>query len=127
MYCVGTGFGFFDLGTPLGRVSVGICMDLNPFPPAIWNSREGPYELASFAIDNDTRLVIILCAWMDSRTHTEKPWDLKTVDYWVARLLPLWERTNNQQAGRDTIVIICNRAGLDGGAVCFIFVGITWI
>ena len=115
MHTVGTGFGIFDIGDPLGRVSVGICMDLNPFPPAIWNSREGPYELASFAIDNDTRLLIILCAWLDSKIHPEEAWDRETVNCWLARLLPLWRRINNQQMERDTIVVICNRAGADGG------------
>lgn len=112
---LGTGFGLFNLGDPLGRISLGICMDLNPFPPAVWSSREGPYELANFAIDNNTRLLIILCAWLDSKAHPEEPWDKETVNYWLARLLPLWKRINEQQVEQDTVVVICNRAGADGG------------
>ncbi|KAF8513774.1 hydrolase [Gautieria morchelliformis] len=110
----GTGFGLLDLGHPLGRISLGICMDLNPFPPAIWNTEEGPYELANFAIDNDTRLVVILCAWLDSKAHPEEPWDRQTLNYWIARLLPLWRQVDDRQTERDTIVAICNRAGADG-------------
>jgi protein N-terminal amidase len=113
---LGTGFGQFDLGDPLGRISLGICMDLNPFPPAVWTSREGPYELANFAINHNTRLLIILCAWLDSKAYPDEPWDKQTVDYWLARLLPLWRRTNGQQAKPDTVVVICNRAGADGGS-----------
>jgi protein N-terminal amidase len=90
-------------------------MDLNPQPPAIWTSKEGPYELASFAIDNDTRLLVILCAWLDSKEHTEDQWDRQTVDYWLARLLPLWRHIDDQQTEKDTIVAICNRTGADGG------------
>jgi protein N-terminal amidase len=113
---VGAGFGLLDLGNPLGRISLGICMDLNPFPPAIWNSEEGPYELASFVIDNDTRLVVILCAWLDSKAHPEEPWDRQTLNYWIARLFPLWRHVDDRQTERETIVAICNRAGADGGS-----------
>lgn len=116
---LGTGFGLFDLGNPLGRASLGICMDLNPFPPFVWDSKEGPYELASFSIENDTNLLIILCAWLDSKEHPEQPWDKNTVDYWLARLLPLWRRIGDQQVARDTIVVICNRAGAEGGSYYF--------
>ncbi|KAF8583336.1 carbon-nitrogen hydrolase [Ramaria rubella] len=112
--CEGSGFGLIDLKPPLGRVSLGICMDLNPSPPAVWTSKDGPYELASFALDNNTRLLVILCAWLDSKEHTDKPWDTQTVNYWIARLLPLWRRMDDKQAEQDTIVAICNRSGVDG-------------
>ena len=39
----GTGFATFDLPPPLGTLSLGICMDLNVQPPALWDDLDaGP-------------------------------------------------------------------------------------
>lgn len=112
---IGSGFGLFELGNPIGRVSLGICMDLNPFPPAIWTSQDGPYELANFACDNAVSLLVVLCAWLDSKKDPDANWDLSTVHYWLARLLPLWRRIRDTQFQNEIIVVMCNRAGSEGG------------
>ncbi|KAF8505365.1 carbon-nitrogen hydrolase [Hysterangium stoloniferum] len=110
----GSGFSVFDLGDCLGRMSLGICMDLNPFPPCIWMSIQGPYELAEFALDNKTSLVVILCAWLDSEENLENRWDTQTLNYWLARLLPLWQKVNGKRNEQETIVVISNRSGVEG-------------
>ena len=45
----GSGFLTLRLPPPLGKVTIAICMDLNPSPPSSWSSLEdGPYELAEY-------------------------------------------------------------------------------
>ncbi|KAH9841390.1 carbon-nitrogen hydrolase [Rhodofomes roseus] len=118
----GTGFVTFDLPPPLGTVTLAICMDLNPFPPFQWNLDEGPYELATHCIDTRSNLLILLNAWLDSGNEEDEDMDWQTMNYWAARLRPLWvkpllnghgdhTRDSHAQPGEDTVVIVCNRCG----------------
>jgi len=91
-------------------------MDLNPSTSAVWTSIEdGPYELASFAMDQNTELLIILCAWLDSEKSPGERWDISTANYWVARLYPLWKGRKDQKNNKETVVVLCNRSGSEGG------------
>ncbi|KAF8073961.1 carbon-nitrogen hydrolase [Lyophyllum atratum] len=48
------------------NITIGICMDLNPQPPALWTSAEGPFELADYTAKNRSRLLVLLNAWLYS-------------------------------------------------------------
>jgi protein N-terminal amidase len=102
--------------------------DLNPQPPTPWRLAEGPYELADYCLQNNTRLLILLCSWLDSKEEGKQ--DMGTVQYWAARLRPLWTNGNDEDEGEDeedesdfdtavngeeTIVAICNRSGEENG------------
>jgi len=127
----GTGFATFSLPSPLHTVSLGICMDLNPQPPTPWRLAEGPYELADSCLKNETRLLILLCSWLDSKEYLEENPDMSTVQYWAARLRPLWTNSDNEDLegydnesnsdtvvnGQETIVVICNRSGEENGTL----------
>jgi protein N-terminal amidase len=121
---IGTGFACFpNLASPLSTLSLGICMDLNPAPEhADWPA---PCELASFALANRSRVLVIICAWLQSEGDPNSPWCLTTINYWLARLLPLWNKDSpdlipidDYPAPEDhdeTIVVLCNRTGLERG------------
>ncbi|KAF8625930.1 hypothetical protein AX17_006656 [Amanita inopinata Kibby_2008] len=115
----GTGFVTFKLPAPLGNVTLGICMDLNPQTSA-WSLENGPYELAEYCLSKGTNTLIMVNAWLDSGNMEVEEHDLQTVRYWVARLRPLW--ANDQRSSnsvpvpkhvekRDVIVVVCNRIG----------------
>ena len=56
----GTGFTTFHLPPPLNTVSLGICMDLNVQPPAVWDDLDGgPYELAAYCAARRTRVLVL--------------------------------------------------------------------
>ncbi|QRW06435.1 carbon-nitrogen hydrolase [Ceratobasidium sp. AG-Ba] len=111
----GSGFSTFTTSVEsLGKVSVAICMDLNPHPPNVWASIEGPYEIADYCIENNVDTLVLLCAWLRSSYYDDsdagQSFDSNTVNYWIARLRPLWH------AGTDKYtVIICNRTGTERG------------
>lgn len=94
-------------------------MDLNPFPPREWTLSNGPYELASYCLEESktgkerTNVLVLLNAWLDSQSEPNERWDLATLGYWQARLQPLWEEDNSHLG--ETIVAICNRTGQDDG------------
>ncbi|KAI5119041.1 hypothetical protein M0805_005907 [Coniferiporia weirii] len=122
-----------ELPLELQTLSMGICMDLNPHPPSLWTLAGGPYEIADYcrsAVDKPrTNILVLLNAWLDSKEDEDSKWDLQTLNYWIARLRPLWdiehvanESGNNKEgpsgsAGerfpKETIVVICNRCGSD--------------
>jgi protein N-terminal amidase len=121
----GTGYAnFSNLLGPLDTLSLGICMDLNPLPTSIeWPA---PCELASFALSRRSRVLVLLCAWLDSDQHPDDvKWDLTTVVYWRQRLLPLWSTDSPDLRPMpeylapsdhdETIVVICNRIGTERG------------
>ena len=62
----GTGFATFTLPPPLRRLTLGICMDLNAQPPALWSVAEGPYEIAEHARKEGSGLLVLLNNWLDS-------------------------------------------------------------
>ncbi|KAG9125772.1 Carbon-nitrogen hydrolase [Ceratobasidium sp. 392] len=108
----GSGFSTFTTSVQaFGTLSVAICMDLNPHPPNMWTSMDGPYELADYCIENEVQTLVLLCAWLDSGRSEDTPFDGSTASYWIARLRPFW------YAGTDKYtVIICNRTGTERGS-----------
>lgn len=114
----GTGFMTLHLPAPLNTVSLGICMDLNCQPPSEWGLETGPYEIADHCIDNQSNVLILLNAWLDSKEQEESDEDWRVLNYWAARLRPLWvteqsAESDPAQPAKDhnTIVVVCNRCG----------------
>lgn len=138
----GSGFGTFSLPSPLSTLSIGICMDLNTLPtsPAWTSLEDGPYELAEYALQNNAKVLVLLNAWLYSSQPQDEGDDGKhdwnTLQYWAARLRPLWAKTSasegtitsdgeaekdneeesDNEAGQETIVVICNRSGTENGS-----------
>ena len=129
----GDGFATFSLPSPLRTMGLGICMDLNPQIPE-WRLAEGPYEIADYCISKKANLLILLNAWLDSGKETEEVNDWSTLNYWAARLRPLWtdgsegsaseddtsedqpdSKADSEQRGDETVVVICNRSGEENG------------
>jgi hypothetical protein len=141
-------------------------MDLNAQPPAEWTTAEGPYELADHCVENKTNLLVLLNAWLDSGIQEDGDLiaersedgyeengeeenneemtgpDWSTLDFWTARLWPLWRRQRgstrtitsqssesdeDEQDGdmrqtedkdsHETIVVACNRTGEENGTL----------
>ncbi|KAK7690121.1 hypothetical protein QCA50_006770 [Cerrena zonata] len=120
----GTGFMTLHLPQPLGTVCLGICMDLNTQPPAVWSYDYGPYEMADHCIQQNANVLILLNAWLDSKQEPEKDRDWSTLEYWAARLRPLWSESDDgfSKEGQSSLnepkktnVIICNRTGEENG------------
>jgi protein N-terminal amidase len=144
----GTGFTTMMLPHPLGLTTLAICNDLNVQEPAMWETLEGgPYELAQHCLRSGTRLLILLNAWLhpdedgeesdtgsaDSRTmprnnrdtdEMEPSWEV--MNYWAARLHPLWatvesaakkkdKKLGEHKAPDELLVVICNRFGDECG------------
>ncbi|KAG8717531.1 Carbon-nitrogen hydrolase [Ceratobasidium sp. 395] len=108
----GSGFSTFSTSVQaFGAISVAICMDLNPHPPNVWTSMDGPYELADYCIENEVQTLVLLCAWLDSGRSEDTPFDGSTASYWIARLRPLWHSGTDKYT-----VIICNRTGTERGS-----------
>lgn len=115
-------------------------MDLNTQPPALW-TLDGPYEIADFALEKKANMLILLNAWLDSGEESEEAKDWRTLNFWAARLRPLWagttelederegedsdsdthselrgdSETDTTALGHETIVVICNRSGRENG------------
>jgi len=108
----GTGFAAFDLKGV--RYALGICMDLNPDRNVTsWSMEEGPFELADFVIKENARVLILICAWLDSKENSgsgAEDADTSTLRFWVARLDPLWKSHRG-----DRVVLIANRCGEEDG------------
>ena len=105
-------------------------MDLNTLPGNSWTSLEdGPYELASYAVQKDTKVLFLVNNWLLSEQPTapgdDGKHDWNTVEYWAARLRPLWakhgdagnrkEEGDERVKGEETIVVVCNRSGVENG------------
>ena len=133
MFALGTGFATYSLPHPLHTMALGICMDLNAQPPADWTIEDGPYELADHCIETKANILLILNAWLDSDREINDTKDWATMNYWVARLRPLWARSEELEEeddesdrdgsedeetlpeGHETIVVVCNRSGHENG------------
>lgn len=110
-------------------------MDLNPQPPAEWTAH-GPYEVANHCLKTHSNILIMLNAWLDTKEDEENDCDWLTVNYWAARLRPLWVKTVDSGSsnssddaeesssedtvrtaddGVETLVVICNRSGEENG------------
>jgi protein N-terminal amidase len=109
-------------------------MDLNAAPPAMWNYPEGPYELADHCLSQNANTLILLNAWLDSGKDENDDHDWHTINFWAARLRPLWVNSatlNNPTGDLDdpqgttlntngdaqdnalVRVVICNRTGIE--------------
>ncbi|KAK2628543.1 hypothetical protein QTJ16_001646 [Diplocarpon rosae] len=99
----------------LGKVSMGICMDLNPYKfEAPWNAWEFGYHVLRV----EANLVILSMAWLTredagSFSRTPREPDMETMSYWLARLEPLIRA----EAQGEIIVIFANRCGTEGEVV----------
>ncbi|KAL2021506.1 hypothetical protein VTK56DRAFT_7139 [Thermocarpiscus australiensis] len=109
------GHGFYgDLLGNLGRVAMGICMDINPYKfEAPWHA----YEFAFHILEVRANLVIVSMAWLtneDRSTFTSFPKDpdLNTLTYWVRRLEPVIRA----ERAEEIIVVFCNRCGIEDDA-----------
>ncbi|RPD62257.1 carbon-nitrogen hydrolase [Lentinus tigrinus ALCF2SS1-7] len=128
----GTGFITFHLPPPLNVVSLAICMDLNVQPPAMWDLTLGPYEIAEYCIAQKTNLLVLLNAWLDSKSSPDEDTDWQTINYWATRLRPLWAKVAKEDAkaeadghassseegrkpGEELVVVVCNRCGEENG------------
>ena len=117
----GHGFTVIDLPPPLGKTTIAICNDLNVQAPAVWDSIEhGPYELARHCMQEGTRLLVVLNAWLKSDTDEneesgderkdegegsevdvdgdshQQP-DRSVLHYWAVRLRPTWAGDNETE------------------------------
>ncbi|KAK1538413.1 N-terminal amidase [Colletotrichum paranaense] len=108
--------GFYRGTIPgLGRTSIGICMDINPYKfEAPWHA----HEFAFHVMESYSNLVIMSMAWLtraDAQVFTSTPNepDMDTLTYWVARLEPLIRSENDD----EIIVVFCNRTGIEDDAV----------
>lgn len=100
----GPGFEYVD--TPLGRICVAICMDMNPY--CMYGAPFEAFELASFCRDAKVDTLIMTTAWLHPDSDEESPVvsRLPSVDmimYWALRLSPMH--------GLKARTIICNRVG----------------
>lgn len=104
-------------------------MDLNPQPPAEWTSAAGPYELADHCVKHKSKLLVLLNAWLDPTvadpdaaqddndsegqddaakedegdgSDDEEP-EWSTLNYWSARLRPLWRSNGRRRGSNETI------------------------
>ncbi|EKM51564.1 uncharacterized protein PHACADRAFT_150048 [Phanerochaete carnosa HHB-10118-sp] len=129
----GTGFATYKLPHPIHTMALGICMDLNAQPPALWTLKDGPYEIAQHCIEKRANVLLLLNAWLDSDVEPDDAKDWSTLNFWVARLRPLWARSeefsdadsdedasevakpDDELPGPETIVIVCNRCGKENG------------
>lgn len=122
----GPGFQYVDL-PDLGRVGVGICMDLNPYR---FSEPFEKYELATWSLENKIDVLAMPMAWLSSRGRKrklangtitddrpldlEKP-DLDVIQYWAARCEPLWRKASNDSLGHQMLFITANRTGKESG------------
>ncbi|KAJ3290825.1 hypothetical protein HK104_006505 [Borealophlyctis nickersoniae] len=110
----GSGFLSVDVGG-LGKVGIGICMDLNPYR---FTAPFEAYEFATFHCTHNTQLVICSMAWILSHDPTDVTLDAEqpshdTLVYWVRRLSPLAEKTREE--GSRVVVVVSNRVGTENG------------
>lgn len=100
----------------LGNVTLGICMDINPYK---FTSPWSDYEFAKTALRSQCSIVCVSMAWLCHLTPTElvqdpgQP-DVATVAYWVERFQPLVEANGH----RPVYIILANRCGMEKG-LCY--------
>jgi len=92
-------------------------MDLNVQRPLEWKSIEGPYEIASHCIAENSNLLILLDAWLESPEDIGEDYAWTTMNFWALRLVPLWEQREGVSATeqREMNVVVCNRTGNESG------------
>lgn len=111
-----TGFYCDTLGS-LGKVGLGICMDINPYQfSAQWDK----YEFAHHVLEGGAKLVVMSMAWLTTLPKEEMALlpgspALETVSYWLQRFSPAIEAT--KAGGEDVTVVFSNRIGVERNEV----------
>lgn len=102
------GSGFSSLSVQgLGRVGVGICMDVNP---CRFEAPFEAFEFAHFQAKENSELLILSMAWL--RNPSESASNHSLLDYWLTRLLPwIQQEQRVDSVERRRTVAICNRTG----------------
>lgn len=102
----------------IGPVTLGICMDINPYKfLAPWEA----YEFANTALSSQTPLICVSMAWLchlspvELMAEPDQP-DVATVAYWVERFQPIIEASRERDGA--TYVLLANRCGVEKG-VCY--------
>ncbi|WVR03299.1 hypothetical protein IAU60_000290 [Kwoniella sp. DSM 27419] len=126
----GDGFVHFDLPEPLGRVALGICMDMNPKDfIAPWDA----FELANYCRDQSVDMLVVPMNWLTPPAeppNDRSPEDPQSpsesnLNYWAARLQPLHDPTpgyatpggelEDPVGGKEVVFVACNRTGTEEG------------
>ncbi|GAB7362431.1 hypothetical protein MBLNU230_g2753t1 [Neophaeotheca triangularis] len=95
----------------LGNVSMGICMDINPYRfTAPWTA----YEFATHCVKKQTNLVVLSMAWLTRLLPEElmkepRQPDMTTVAYWLERFYPFTVEPEG-----DVTIVFANRTGIEG-------------
>lgn len=92
-------------------------MDLNVQKPSEWKPIEGPYEIASYCVAENSNLLVLLNAWLESPDDIGEDHAWTTLNFWAHRLRPLWEQHKGDSVNdqRETNVVVCNRTGNENG------------
>jgi protein N-terminal amidase len=73
--------------------------------------------VADYCLTQNTVLLVLLNAWLDSEEEPDGDYDMHTMDYWAERLRPLWLKSS--PASQETLVVVCNRGGDENGKTPF--------
>ncbi|KAL0583150.1 hypothetical protein ABG067_006917 [Albugo candida] len=108
------GDGFKSLYCPAlqKHVSLGICMDINPYN---FTAPFDKYEFGNNVVkENPSELVIFTCAWSDFDSEQEDV--MPTLQYWASRLKPIIEALKSEMFGFENCYFVCsNRTGTENG------------
>ncbi|PSN70996.1 N-terminal asparagine amidohydrolase-like protein [Corynespora cassiicola Philippines] len=100
----------------LGKVTLGICMDINPYKfIAAWED----FEFANKALKENSQLVCVSMAWLSNLSPAElakdpAEADIATVAYWMERFQPFVEHAREQ----PVYIVLANRCGMEK-SVCY--------
>ncbi|KAF2092618.1 carbon-nitrogen hydrolase [Rhizodiscina lignyota] len=100
-----------DLGTPLGQIHHGICMDINPYKFIDYTK----YEFATAALSAKAPTIVLSMAWLTNLSPDElaldpnKP-DMNTFAYWMDRFWPV------NRGMEEVTMIFANRCGVEDNA-----------
>ncbi|KDN35892.1 carbon-nitrogen hydrolase [Tilletiaria anomala UBC 951] len=120
------GFEYVNL-PDLGRLAVGICMDLNPYE---FKAPFEAFELSRFAAQHRADILAVPMNWLlpteeiepelqvsasaNSHANPLLP-SVSTINYWAWRCAPLCEPNGEGAVGHQTVVIAANRCGKEKG------------
>jgi len=111
------GRAFFSGDIPgLGKMAMGICMDLNPYR---FRTPFQKFEFANHVLSSSADLVVMPMAWLTNQppstlvTHPLEP-DADTLAYWIQRLQPVIDR--GSAGDKEVIFIAANRTGSEDKA-----------
>ncbi|KAF2181763.1 N-terminal asparagine amidohydrolase-like protein [Zopfia rhizophila CBS 207.26] len=101
----------------LGQVTLGICMDINPYKFITpWTD----YEFANAALNANSPLICVSMAWLCTLSPEELAQnptqaDFATVAYWVERFQPFIETAKEKG---PVMIVLANRCGMEK-TVCY--------